>query len=136
MKKEKQEQKQPPKKEKQAKKEEKAAVPEGLITIDDFAKVEMKVAEVISCEQHPDADRLLVFQLDLGTEKRQIISGIAKYYKPEDLVGKKVIVCTNLKPVMLRGLESNGMILSAVKGKKLSILTVDGDVIPAGGKVS
>ena len=131
-----QEQKQPPKKEKQAKKEEKAEVPEGLITIDDFAKVEMKVAEVISCEQHPDADRLLVFQLDLGTEKRQIISGIAKYYKPEDLVGKKVIVCTNLKPVMLRGLESNGMILSAVKGKKLSILTVDGDVIPAGGKVS
>lgn len=136
VKKEKQEQKQPPKKEKQAKKEEKAEVPEGLITIDDFAKVEMKVAEVISCEQHPDADRLLVFQLDLGTEKRQIISGIAKYYKPEDLVGKKVIVCTNLKPVMLRGLESNGMILSAVKGKKLSILTVDGDVIPAGGKVS
>ncbi|MBO1702012.1 methionine--tRNA ligase [Eubacterium callanderi] len=136
VKKEKQEQKQPPKKEKQTKKEEKAEVPEGLITIDDFAKVEMKVAEVISCEQHPDADRLLVFQLDLGTEKRQIISGIAKYYKPEDLVGKKVIVCTNLKPVMLRGLESNGMILSAVKGKKLSILTVDGDVIPAGGKVS
>ena len=128
VKKEKPEQKQQPKK------EEKTEVPEGLITIDDFARVEMKVAEVISCEQHPDADRLLVFQLDLGTEKRQIISGIAKYYKPEDLVGKKVIVCTNLKPVMLRGLESNGMILSAVKGKKLSILTIDGDVIPAGGK--
>ncbi|MEF9917914.1 MAG: methionine--tRNA ligase [Eubacterium sp.] len=129
--------KEPPKKTAKAEKgNEKAEVPEGLITIDDFGKVEMKVAEVIDCVQHPDADRLLVFQLDLGKEKRQVISGIAKYYKPEDLIGKKVIVCTNLKPVQLRGLESNGMILSAVKGKKLSILTVDGDTIPAGGKVS
>lgn len=114
-----------------------AAAPEGLIDIEDFGKVEMKVAEVISCEPHPDADRLLVFKLDLGSEQRQVVSGIAKYYKPEDLIGKKVIVCTNLKPVTLRGVESNGMILSATKGKKLSILTVDDpDVIKAGGKVS
>lgn len=128
----------PAKAEQAAKKDKKAEAPqseEGLITIDDFAKVEMKVAEVIDCQPHPDADRLLVFQLDLGKEKRQVVSGIAKYYAPEDLIGKKVIVCTNLKPVTLRGVESNGMILSAVKGKKLSILTVDGDVIPAGGKV-
>lgn len=117
---------------KAAKKEEK---PVGLITIEDFGKVEMRVAQVLACEKHPDADKLLVFQLDFGGEQRQIISGIAKYYQPEALIGKKVIACTNLKPVILRGLESNGMILSAVKGKKLAILTVDGDVIPAGGKV-
>lgn len=107
----------------------------GLITIDDFAKVEMRVAEVLACEKHPDADKLLVFQLDFGNEKRQIISGIAKYYEPEALVGKKVIACTNLKPVMLRGLESNGMILSAVKGKKLTLLTIEDPDFKVGAKV-
>lgn len=107
----------------------------GLITIDDFAKVEMRVAEVLACEKHPDADKLLVFQLDFGNEKRQIISGIAKYYEPEALVGKKVIACTNLKPVMLRGLESNGMILSAVKGKKLTLLTIEDPEFKVGAKV-
>ncbi|MGL4548002.1 methionine--tRNA ligase [Eubacterium aggregans] len=107
----------------------------GLITIDDFAKVEMLVAEVLACEKHPDADKLLVFQLDFGNEKRQIISGIAKYYEPEALVGKKVIACTNLKPVMLRGLESNGMILSAVKGKKLTLLTIEDPDFKVGAKV-
>ena len=130
---EKQEKQDKPKKQEKAKKE---VAPTELISIDDFAKVEMRVAEVIACEKHPDADKLLVFQLDFGNEKRQIISGIAKYYEPEELVGKKVIACTNLKPVVLRGVESNGMILSAVKGKKLAVLTVDGDEIPGGGKVS
>nr|WP_320024104.1 methionine--tRNA ligase [uncultured Acetobacterium sp.] len=109
-------------------------LPEGLITIDDFAKVQLRVAEVVACEPHPDADRLLVLQLMVGQEKRQVVSGIAKYYAPEDLVGKTVILVANLKPVNLRGLESNGMILAATKGKKLSLVTVDG--IPSGGKVS
>ena len=95
----------------------------------------MRVAEVLACEKHPDADKLLVFQLDFGNEKRQIISGIAKYYEPEALVGKKVIACTNLKPVMLRGLESNGMILSAVKGKKLTLLTIEDPDFKVGAKV-
>jgi methionyl-tRNA synthetase len=107
----------------------------GLITIDDFAKVTMRVAEVLACEKHPNADKLLVFQLDFGDEKRQIISGIAKYYAPEDLVGKKVIACTNLKPVMLRGLPSDGMILSAAQGKHLCVLTVADDTMPAGSIV-
>ncbi|WP_026394935.1 methionine--tRNA ligase [Acetobacterium malicum] len=109
-------------------------LPEGLITIDDFAKVQLRVAEVVACEPHPDADRLLVLQLLVGQEKRQVVSGIAKYYAPADLVGKTVILVANLKPVNLRGLESNGMILAATKGKKLSLVTVDG--IPSGGKVS
>lgn len=122
------------KKEKKVTNEEKEELPEGLITIDDFAKVQLRVAEVVACEPHPDADRLLVLQLMVGQEKRQVVSGIAKYYKPEDLVGKTVILVANLKPVNLRGLESNGMILAATKGKKLSLVTVDG--IPSGGKVS
>ena len=120
------------KKEKDA--ETQQELPEGLITIDDFAKVKLRVAEVVACEPHPDADRLLVLQLLVGQEKRQVVSGIAKYYAPEDLVGKTVILVANLKPVNLRGLESNGMILAATKGKKLSLVTVDG--IPSGGKVS
>ena len=133
-----------PKKEKEEKK--KAPAPkkqptsqdqgEGKITIDDFAAVEMKVAEVLSCDQHPDADRLLVFQLDLGSEKRQIVSGIAEHYQSSDLIGKKVIVVTNLKPVNLRGVRSDGMILCATKGKKLTVLTVDDPEMKVGAKVS
>jgi len=119
---------------KEVKKETEEKLPEGLITIDDFAKVELRVAEVVACEVHPDADRLLVLQLSVGQEKRQVVSGIAKYYKPEELVGRTVILVANLKPVILRGLESNGMILAATKGKKLSLVTVDG--IASGGKVS
>lgn len=105
------------------------------ITIDDFAKLDLKVAEVLKVEKHPNADKLLVFQLKIGEETRQVISGIAKWYKPEDLVGKKVVVVCNLKPVTLRGLESNGMILSAEKGKKLSVLSTLDDM-PSGAKIS
>lgn len=119
-----------------AKKAKQKAEPQtpGVITIDDFGKVKLRVAEVLSCEKHPDADKLLVFQLDFGDEKRQIVSGIAKWYKPEELVGKKVIACTNLKPIKLRGVDSNGMILSAEKDGALRVLTVDGDM-PAGSEV-
>ncbi|MFI3284957.1 MAG: methionine--tRNA ligase, partial [Erysipelotrichaceae bacterium] len=82
------------------------------IIIDDFAKVEMVVGEVISCEKHPKADKLLVSQIDIGGEIRQIVSGIADSYKPEEMVGKKVIVIINLKPVELRKVLSQGMILA------------------------
>ena len=110
----------------QPKEEKKAETPQ--ITIDDFAKVEMKVGTIVSCEKHPKADRLLVEQIDLGDEVRQIVSGIAKYYKPEDIVGKKVIVVTNLKPVQLRGVESNGMVLCALGDKDLSLTGIDKDL--------
>lgn len=83
------------------------------ITINDFDKVEMRVGEVFSCEKHPKADKLLVSQVKVGSETRQIVSGIATWYKPEEMVGKKVIVVCNLKPVKLRGVESQGMILAA-----------------------
>ncbi len=83
------------------------------ITIDDFSKVEMRVGKVVKCEKHPKADKLLVSQIKIGSEVRQIVSGIANYYKSEDMVGKSVVVVCNLKPVKLRGVESQGMILAA-----------------------
>jgi methionyl-tRNA synthetase len=92
------------------------------ITIDDFDKVEIKVGEVLQCEKHPKADRLLVSQIKIGNEVRQIVSGIAKYYKPEEMVGKKVLVVTNLKKVVLRGVESNGMVLCASDENNLEVL--------------
>ncbi len=109
------EQKEEPKaatKKAEAKKEEKVEeVSE--ITIDDFAKVELKIGEVIACEKVPKADKLLVSQIKIGEEVRQIVSGIAMYYTPEQFVGKKVVVVTNLKPVKLRGILSQGMVLCA-----------------------
>ncbi|NQD67993.1 methionine--tRNA ligase [Bacillus haikouensis] len=95
------------------------------ITIDDFMKVELKVAEVINAEPVKKADKLLKIQLDLGYEKRQVVSGIAKHYQPEELIGKKVICVTNLKPVKLRGELSQGMILAGEEKGTLSLATVD-----------
>ncbi|WDV45984.1 methionine--tRNA ligase [Clostridiaceae bacterium M8S5] len=108
---------------------------EDYITIDDFDKIDLKIAEVIEIEKHPKADKLLVLQLSVGEEKRQVVSGISKYYTPEDLIGKKVILVANLKPIKLRGIESHGMILAASKGKKLTLATVLED-IKSGAKVN
>jgi len=105
-----------------------------LIGIDDFMKVELRVAEVIACERVPKADKLLKLQLSLGDERRQVVSGIAKYYEPEQLVGQKVILVANLKPVKLRGVESHGMILAASAGDDLVLATVGG-TIPNGAVV-
>jgi methionyl-tRNA synthetase len=104
------------------------------ITIDDFMKVELRVAQVISAEPIPKADKLLKLQLDLGYEQRQVVSGIAKFYAPAELVGKKLICVTNLKPVKLRGEMSYGMILAASEGDRLTVATVP-DVMPNGAKV-
>lgn len=104
------------------------------IGIDDFAKVELRVAEVLACEPVPKADKLLKLQLDLGFEQRQVVSGIAKFYKPEELVGRKVICVVNLKPVKLRGELSQGMILAASQGDKLTLATVP-DSMPNGAVV-
>ncbi len=87
------------------------------IEFGDFDKVEMVVGKVLECKKHPDADKILVFNVDFGYEQRQILSGVAEFYKPEELVGRKVIAVLNLKPRKIRGLESNGMLLSAVKEK-------------------
>ena len=102
---------------------EKEDVPE--ISIDDFMKVDLRVATVTACEPVPKADKLLKLQVDLGYEQRQVVSGIAKFYTPEQLIGQKVIVVANLKPVKLRGELSQGMILAGSHGDVLTLATVD-----------
>jgi methionyl-tRNA synthetase len=83
------------------------------ISIDDFAKVELRVAQVLVAERVPKADKLLRLEVDLGYEKRQILAGIAQYYEPEKLIGRKIVIVANLAPRKMRGLESNGMLLAA-----------------------
>ena len=116
-------------KQEEPKKEEK----EELISIDDFAKVKLQVGEIIDSKRHENADKLLVSQIKIGDEVRQIVSGIAKYYEPKDIIGKKVIVVTNLKPVKIRGVESFGMVLCAASGEELELINVD--KLPSGSTV-
>ena len=109
--------------------------PKEEITLDDFDKVQLRVGEILQCERVKKAKKLLVSQIRIGTEVRQIVSGIALHYTPEEMVGKKVAVITNLKPVKLCGLLSEGMILAAGDDEgNLSVLTVDKDII-AGSEI-
>ena len=120
--------------EKAAKKAAKEEAPAGVaIGIEDFAKVELKTAKIIACEPVKKSDKLLCLQVEIGEEKRQIVSGIAEYYKPEELVGKTVVVVANLKPAKLRGVESQGMILAADAPEGVKVVFVDG--IPSGCKI-
>lgn len=112
--------------------EEVPDVPE--ITIDDFMKVDLRAATVIACEPVPKTSKLLKLQLDLGYEQRQVVSGIAEHYKPEELVGKKVVVVANLKPVKLRGELSQGMILAGEKDGYLTMASV-AEKLPNGAKI-
>lgn len=97
---------------------------EEYITIDDFEKIQLKLGKIIDCENHPKADKLLVLKIKIGEETRTVVSGIRKWYNPEDLIGKNVVVAYNLKPVKLRGIESKGMILAAQDSTgNLSLLT-------------
>ena len=104
--------------------------PKAEITIDEFDKIQLQVGEVLACERVKKAKKLLVSQIRIGNEVRQIVSGIAQYYEPEQMVGKKVAVVTNLKPCKLCGIESQGMILAASDDENnLSVLTLDKDMI-------
>lgn len=104
-----------------------------LITIEDFKKVELVIGTVEECKKHPDADKLLVSKINLGKETRQIVSGIADYYSPEEFVGKKVIVVANLKPAKLRGVESQGMVLAGETKDLLEVINVEN--LPNGTKI-
>lgn len=104
------------------------------ITIEDFAKIEIRVAKVTACEKVKKSDKLLCLQLDDGMGGRQVVSGIAQYYKPEDLIGKKIQLIANLKPVKLRGVDSNGMICAADTPDGIKVIFVD-DSIPVGSKI-
>lgn len=110
-------------------------LPKEEIGLDIFEKLDLQVAKVRSVSKHPDADKLLVFQLEVGEETVQIVSGIAKYYEPAELVGKDVVILRNLKPIKLRGVLSSGMILSAAEKDQLSLLTTLSSM-PSGSKIS
>lgn len=101
-----------------------SGTPTHIITIDDFAKVQLRVARVIEAREHPNADKLLVLKIDLGTEQRQICAGIRAYYRPEDLVGKEIVVVANLAPRMMRGEESNGMLLAASNADRSQVILI------------
>ena len=105
--------------------EKEAAPGKERITIDDFDKIEMKVGEILSCKKHPNADKLLVSQVRIGEETRQIVSGVADSHTPEEMTGKRVVVVTNLKPAKLRGERSEGMILFATNDGKYEFVTTD-----------
>ncbi len=112
----------------------KAESADGIIDINDFGKVSLKVAKVIACEKVEKSDKLLKLTLNDGDGERQVVSGIAAWYAPEDLIGKKLIVVANLKPAKLRGVVSNGMILAADADEQAKVIFVD-DSIPEGSKV-
>ena len=106
-----------------------------IMTITEFQKIDLRVAEIVQAEKVEGADRLLKLQVDLGGEKRQVVAGIAQHYTPEELIGKKVVLVANLKPATIRGVESHGMLLAASDTQALSILTLDRPTLPTGSKV-
>lgn len=119
----------------EAKKEAKpAAAAAGEITIDDFAKIDLRVATVVAAERVPKTDKLIKLQVKIGDEERTIVSGIAQHYEPENLIGKNVIVIANLKPAKLRGIESRGMVLAASDGEG-NLVLADAPGIASGSKV-
>jgi len=128
-----------------AKKQEKAPVikekkpepivPEGCITITDFFKTELRTAKILAAEPVPKTEKLLKLQLEVGEEQRQIVAGIALFYKPEELIGKTVVIVANLMPAKLRGIESNGMLLAASAGDNLKLVTIDAPDFPSGAKI-
>lgn len=98
--------------------------PTNTISIDDFSRVQLRVARVIEAREHPNADKLLVLKVDLGTEQRQICAGIRAYYRPEELVGRQIVVVANLAPRMMRGEESNGMLLAASNADRSRVVLI------------
>ena len=105
-----------------------------MISFEEFKNIELRVAEVKSCEPHPNADKLWVLQVCLGDERRQIIAGLKPYYTAEQLVGRKIVIVANLAPATLRGMESDGMLLAAESGGDVVFLTPERD-LPAGAAV-
>lgn len=120
------------KKEEQKAPEKAKANEDGMIGIEDFSKIDLRVVEILAAEPVPKTDKLMKIQVSLGDEERTVVSGIAKFYKPEDLIGKHVILVANLKPAKLRGVMSHGMLLAASKGDELQVVET---TMPVGSKV-
>lgn len=101
-----------------------------LISIDQFKQAELRTAKILSARPHPNADKLMILEVDVGSEKKQIVAGIRAHYTPEELVGRGIIIVNNLQPAMLRGEESNGMLLAASHENKVVLLRPDVDLPP------
>ncbi len=106
-----------------------------VVDIDLFKQLDLRVAKVLSAEKPEGADKLVVMQIDAGGEETQIVAGIGPWYKPEEMVGKTIVVVVNLKPAKIRGVESRGMLLAAMHDKNLAIVTLDKD-LPPGAQIS
>ncbi|OGX24324.1 MAG: methionine--tRNA ligase subunit beta [Omnitrophica WOR_2 bacterium RIFCSPHIGHO2_01_FULL_48_9] len=99
-----------------------------MITIDDFKKVELIIAQIKEVKEHPNADRLYLLKIDTGKEEKQLVAGIRKSYTPEQLIGRRVVVVNNLQPAVIRGEESNGMVLAVTDDQGIAVLGVDRDM--------
>ncbi len=115
--------------------DETPAVGTPLVSIADFKKLDLRVARVLEARAHPNADKLILLKIDVGDQQKQIIAGLRQWYAPESLVGRMIIVVNNLQPAMLRGEESNGMLLAATSGEQVIFLTPERDCLP-GSKIS
>lgn len=104
-----------------------------MVTFEDFKKIELKIARIVSAEEVAGAEKLLKLQIDMGTEKRQIVAGIKKSYNANDLVGTEIVVVANLEPRMVMGVESQGMLLAAADDKGPVLLRPDKEVLPGSG---
>ena len=103
-------------------------------SIEEFSKFELRIAEILDVQPHPNADRLYVLQIKVGEIRKQIVAGIRKYYGPDELKGKRVVIVNNLDPAVIRGVESQGMLLAASEGETLTLVTPERD-IPDGARV-
>jgi len=101
---------------------------EGLISFSEWEKIDLRVGKIIKVENHPNADKLYVLEVDLGTEKRKLVAGLRQYYKPEELKNEPCIIFVNLEPAVIRGVKSEGMILAAVKDDKVKIIQPEGKI--------
>lgn len=106
-----------------------------MITLEEFKKIELRIAEIISAAPHPEADKLLVLRIRIGEEERTLVAGIRNFYEPSNLVGKRIVVVTNLAPATIRGVTSEGMLLAASNEETLTILVPDRE-IASGAKIS
>jgi tRNA-binding protein len=105
------------------------------ISYEHFSKLDLRVAKVLEARHHPNADKLMLLQVDVGDEQKQIVAGIRQHYAPEQLVGKLIVIVNNLEPAMLRGETSNGMLLAATSADKVILLTIDDPACAVGAKI-
>lgn len=106
-----------------------------MVSFQDFKNMDIRIAQIKEVKEHPNADRLYILRIDIGGEEREIVAGIRMHYKPDELLGKKIVVLVNLEPATIRGVQSNGMLLAASDKERIVILTPEKEIAP-GSKIS